>query len=71
MKAEIEKLEKEYKVIELKKLKINFQSYGCKAGLIDPDEVGLKDRSELNIKYHELMSNKINYNLKQQNLKIS
>jgi len=59
LKAEIEKLEKEYKDTGIEEIEKQLTKLrAVKRGLIDPDEVGLKDMDELNIKYDELMRNK-------------
>lgn len=60
LKAEIEKLEKEYKATGIEEIENQLSKLrAARRGLIDLDEVGLKDMDELNIKYHELMRNKI------------
>lgn len=60
LKAEIEKLEKEYKATGIEEIENQLSKLrAARRGLIDLDEVGLKDMGELNIKYHELMRNKI------------
>ena len=60
LKAEIEKLEKEYKATGIEEIEKQLSKLrAVKRGLIDLDEVGLKDMDELNIKYDELMRNKI------------
>ncbi len=59
-KAEIEKLEKEYKATGIEEIENQLLKLrAARRGLIDLDEVGLKDMGELNIKYDELMRNKI------------
>lgn len=60
LKAEIERLEKEYKATGIEEIENQLSKLrAARRGLIDLDEVGLKDMDELNIKYHELMRNKI------------
>ena len=60
LKAEIEKLEKEYKATGIEEIENQLSKLrAARRGLIDLDEVGLKDMDELNIKYNELMRNKI------------
>ena len=60
LKAEIEKLEKEYKATGIEEIENQLSKLrAARRGLIDLDEVGLKDMGELNIKYDELMRNKI------------
>jgi len=59
LKAEIEKLEEEYKATGIEEIEKQLSKLrAVKRGLIDPDEVGFKDMDELNIKYDELMRNK-------------
>jgi len=60
LKAEIERLEKEYKATGIEEIENQLSKLrAARRGLIDLDEVGLKDMGELSIKYHELMSKKI------------
>jgi len=60
LKAEIERLEKEYKATGIEEIENQLSKLrAARRGLIDLDEVGLKDMGELNIKYDELMRNKI------------
>jgi len=60
LKAEIEKLEKEYKATGIEEIENQLSKLrAARRGLIDLDEVGLKDMRELNIKYRELIRNKI------------
>lgn len=60
LKAEIERLEKEYKATGIEEIENQLSKLrAARRGLIDLDEVGLKDMDELNIKYYELMRNKI------------
>lgn len=65
LKAEIERLEKEYKATGIEEIENQLSKLrAARRGLIDLDEVGLKDMDELNIKYHELMRNKIDLQFK-------
>ena len=60
LKAEIERLEKEYKATGIEEIENQLSKLrAARRGLIDLDEVGLKDMGELSIKYNELMRNKI------------
>lgn len=63
LKAEIETLQKQYKETGIEDIEKQLSKLRqARRGLIDLDEVGLKDMDSLNEKYNELMTKKIQLN---------
>lgn len=69
LKAEIEELEKQYKNLGIEDIEKQLAKLrNARRGLYDLDDVGMKSMEELNLKYDELMQNKIRLSSKSSEL---